>query len=257
MAFQGRITAESIISPMGLGRTNPFLIGAENGSQYVVKGFLGTGGLSLASELICAELGSICDLPIPDYAIMDIPPELIEISFEPSVHNLKGGPAFASLHVQHAHELQFASADVVPAHVQQRLLMFDLWVANGDRLLSPLGGNVNLLLNTDNQLVVIDHNLALIDEPTSKDIDKHVFSNQIRLLDDMAVRASHLEALDNALSNWDRITNLLPEQWLYRDPLEYDEPFSPTLEMRYRRLLRLHDDQIWRDICAPSAITRC
>lgn len=249
MAFQGCISAESIICPAGLGRTQPFIIKADNGNNYVVKGFMGAGGKQLASELICAELGSRCGLPIPDYAIMNIPSELIDysIGYEEKLYSLKGGPAFASLQIEHAREFQFSQIIDVPEILQQRLLIFDYWISNGDRVLSPLGGNVNLLMDPNDNLVVIDHNLALIEEPCLENIHNHVFSGQIVSLQDLMVRAVHESALDSALSEWDTIIHKVPEEWLYRDCLEHDDPFHPTLDTQYQNLLRLCDD-IWREI---------
>jgi len=46
--------------------------------------------------------------------------------------------------------------------LRARLLIFDWWVMNPDRILTKAGGNPNLLWSlSQNQLHVIDHNLSL------------------------------------------------------------------------------------------------
>lgn len=59
------------------------------------------------------------------------------------------------------------------------ILLFDVWVMNGDRTLSEQGGNVNLLYDTtlDKPIVVFDHNLALDKDENDINIRlHHVFS---------------------------------------------------------------------------------
>jgi hypothetical protein len=60
------------------------------------------------------------------------------------------------------------------------LLVFDWWVENADRSLSPHGGNPNLLWRaSENKLLVIDHNLAFdADFDEASFFTTHVFRQE-------------------------------------------------------------------------------
>lgn len=247
MMIQGTLAAEEILRPAEQGRSRPFLVRDTEGDVYVVKGVDGAGRPALISELICAELGNRCNLPIPDHGLMDIPPALLAHSGVENAHELGGGPAFASKLIEQASELRYSQIDSVDAGLQQRVLLFDIWVDNGDRQLTDLGGNVNLLVAPDGQLAVIDHNVALIDLAPPDWVSTHVFINQAQSLDDLVIREQHIVMLDTALGDWDTIIDLLPAEWVYRDPNDETVLSCPTLEERYRWLSRLHHSDIWRN----------
>ncbi len=69
-----RITAKEIIkqSEQGLS-VQPFLVRADDGQSYFVKGLSRALGNGLVSEAIAAELGKHLGLPIPQWRVMDIP----------------------------------------------------------------------------------------------------------------------------------------------------------------------------------------
>lgn len=248
MMIERTLVAEEILRPTEQGRSCPFLVRDSDGDIYVVKGIDGAGRPALVSELICAELGSRCNLPIPNYGIMDVSPMLLEHCGVEKARELGGGPAFASRLIQHAAELRFSQVAGIDEALQQRVLLFDIWVNNGDRQLTDLGGNVNLLIKPGNELVVIDHNLALLDTEPPDWVKYHAFSGQMETLDDLVVRATHLEALDKALEDWDTITGLLPDEWIYRDQDDHTMPSLPTLEERFQWLNRLSTNDIWRNL---------
>ncbi|MDT0499682.1 MULTISPECIES: HipA family kinase [unclassified Halomonas] len=248
MLIQRTLIAEEILRPAEQGRSCPFLVRDTEGDIYVVKGVDGAGRPALVSELLCAELGSRCELPIPNYGIMEISPALIAHCGVEKAHDLGGGPAFASLLIEQAAELRFAQVASIDEPLQQRVLLFDIWVNNGDRQLTDLGGNVNLLMTPDNHLAVIDHNVALLELETPDWTNRHVFSGQTKALDDLVVRGSHISVLDSALADWDTIIDLLPDEWVYRDPDDNTTPSQPTLDARRQWLSRLNEDDIWRNL---------
>lgn len=248
MMIQRRLVAEEILRPAEQGRSCPFLVRDTDGDIYVVKGIDGAGRSALVSELLCAELGNRCEIPIPDHGIMDISPALLAHCGVERAHDLGGGPAFASLMLEQATELRFSQVDGIDEDLQQRVLLFDIWVNNGDRLLTELGGNVNLLMTPGDALAVIDHNLALLELEPPDWISSHVFSGQAAALDDLVVRESHIAVLDSALGGWDTIIDLLPDEWVYRDPEDDTTPSRPTLDERYEWLSRLNEDDIWRNL---------
>ncbi|WP_016854764.1 HipA family kinase [Halomonas smyrnensis] len=245
------VEAAEISHRSAQGTLRPFFVRDTQGDMYVVKGVDGAGAKALTAELLCAELGRRCGLPIADYALMTFPRGMLEFSTIDGASELEGGPAFASKVVPYCRELTYEQLAEVPTELQQRVLLFDMWVCNDDRNLSDQGGNVNLLLDADGELVVIDHNLAfdpidpLIGEAS---FNRHVFQAQRHALHDLEVWARHTEALDSALADWDTITDFLPEEWVYRDPDDPDTEFLPTLADRYAWLQRLHEPTFWRDL---------
>ena len=242
-----RLKAVEILRRSEQGLCHPFFIRDEQGDIYVVKGVSGVGKSALTSELICAELGKRLGLPIPSYGLMQIPQPLIDFSAVDGAKDLEGGPAFASLLIENATTLIYPQISHVETTLQQRVLVFDKWVKNGDRRLTELGGNVNLLWSSDKGLSVIDHNVSFaMDTQDDEILENHVFSDQGRCFDDMMTRAEHIAALDTALAGWDSIISLLPEAWIYRDPWDEDSEISPTLDERLELLQRFNHDDFWR-----------
>ena len=177
---------------------------------------------------------------------MDIPQDLIEFSAMDNVRDLEGGPAFASLHIENASDLLWSGVANVPVGLKKRVLLFDWWIKNGDRGLGPLGGNVNLILDHTGSLQVIDHNVAF-DAGLQADEFRmyHVFRDQLSTqTGELLARLEFLPLLDAALADWDRITTLLPEEWVKRDSGHGDET-EPTLEERLHILERFKDEQFW------------
>jgi len=242
-----RITAKEIIkqSEQGLS-VQPFLVRADDGQTYFVKGLSRALGSGLVSEAIAAELGKHLGLPIPPWRVMDVPQGLIDFSLVSGVRDLSGGPAFASLQVENASDLMWANLNSLPVELKKKILFFDWWILNGDRGLGEYGGNVNLILDPKGELVVIDHNVAF---DAALDIDEfrkyHVFRDQLGSFDgNLLARLDYLPLLDAAIGDWGRITSLLPEEWLCRDH-DPDNEYEPTLQQRLQILERFKDEQFW------------
>ncbi|MHB0806038.1 HipA family kinase [Stutzerimonas nitrititolerans] len=241
-----RITAVEIIRQSEQGvSVRPFLVRANDGNRYFVKGLSRAGGPSLMSEVIAAELGGCLGLPIPEWRIMDIPPALIDFSPIENVQDLAGGPAFASLQVDNASELMWSGVRNIPVELQRKVLVFDWWILNGDRGLGENGGNVNLLLDAQGNLVVIDHNAAFDSTSTAEQFRTyHVFRDQLGHFQDYVTRQEYVRELDAALAHWDRISALLPVEWIYRDQDEIDETI-PTLLQRLETLQQFREERFW------------
>lgn len=244
----GRITAKDIIKQSEQGvSVRPFLVRADDGRNYFVKGLNRAGGPSLISEVIAAEIGRHLGIPIPEWKIMDVPQALIDFSAIGNVQDLGGGPAFASLQVENASDLLWAHLPSIPAELQRRVLLFDWLLLNGDRALSESGsGNVNLMLDPEGNVVVIDHNAAFERNLTHQElVEFHVFRGQIGLhRADLLARLEYIPLLDAALADWGRITSLLPDEWIFRDADHVDET-EPTLQDRLQILERFRTEQFW------------
>lgn len=242
-----RITAEEIIRQSEQGvSVRPFLVRADDGCNYFVKGFERTGGPGLISEVVAAEIGAHLGLAIPPWRIMDIPQPLIDFSTIPNVTDLNGGPAFASQQVLTASELTWTGVKKIPVDLRRRVLIFDWLIQNGDRCLGEHGGNVNLLLDQEGALAVIDHNAAFELQLSHDEFCQfHVFRDLIGSeRDDLLARLKYTPELDAALADWGRIAALLPDEWLYRDRDHVDET-EPTLAKRLEMLQRYRAELFW------------
>lgn len=245
----GEVIAREIVrrSEQGVS-VQPFIVRADDGALYFVKGLSRAGGASLISEVIAAELGGYLGLPIPDWRVMHFPEALLNFTAVPGASDLSGGPAFASRQVENANELLLAGVPSIDRDLKLKILVFDWWIRNGDRCLGDHGGNVNLLTDANQNLVVIDHNAAFEQDWNAEEFRTyHVFRDQIPRLSDYVTRQQLENQLDEALSRWASITGLLPSGWVYRDRDEVDET-EPTLGKRLETLQRFREERFWGDI---------
>ncbi len=143
------------------GRTEPVFCRAEDGHEYVVKGSF-AGRKALIAEWVANRLGKLLHLPIPDFKQLRLDPQLLEYSVKTTeMKRLGRGVLFGSRREPHLVEIRQADLPRVDLHLRARVLAFDWWVANSDRVFIEGAGNPNLLWAEDGQrLVVIDHNLA-------------------------------------------------------------------------------------------------
>jgi hypothetical protein len=241
-----RITAVEIVRQSQQGYSiKPFIVRADDGYSYFVKGLNKSGGPALISELLGAELGKKLELPIPPWRLMDVPSALIDFSAIHSVNDLGGGTAFASRAVENASDFTITDLGSTPAELMRRVLLFDWWVQNGDRCLGQKGGNVNLIRDARGDLAVIDHNLAFHRDFDSDDfLERHVFRERGRDFRDYLVRQEYTHILTEAMSEWDTITAVLPEDWIYRDR-DLIDLTEPTLADRLKILEMFKEERFW------------
>jgi hypothetical protein len=166
-----------IIDRSTQGITRPFLCRGDDGQRYFVKGH-GAGRRALISEWLAGHLGLRLGLPIPAFAQVSIPAELIRFSAREDIQDLGAGTVgFGSRLVPHVDELSYPFIGQIDPGLRARILLFDWWVGNGDRTLSPDGGNPNLLwAHREQRLHVIDHNLAFDAAAFGGFWDEHIFS---------------------------------------------------------------------------------
>jgi len=115
----------------------------------------------VAAARLAAHMATAFGLPIADYAMAQVPVELVSFGVRADIRELGAGLVFASRRLPHVQELTPTTRDLVPDSVALDVLVFDWWLHNEDRHLTESGGNPNLLWDvTGEQLAVIDHNLA-------------------------------------------------------------------------------------------------
>ncbi len=207
------------------GLSSPFLCQGDDGHLYFVKG-RASGRRSLWAEWLGGHLGRAFGLPIPPFAIAEVPAALIrECPLE--LRALGSGPAFASRKVEGCQWQELAVAPHVSSALQRDILVFDWWLRNGDRT----RGNPNLLWRPSaGELVVIDHNLAF--DAALSDVDfweNHLFAAQRdAVFGDLAEQARYAERLATALSVWQEACDNVPLEWRWEND-EQDIPaaFDP------------------------------
>lgn len=240
------ITAVEIIRQSHQGFSiKPFLVRGDDGRTYFVKGHAKAGGPALISEMLGAELGLRMGLPIPPWSLMHIPEELIAFSAIPNVDDLRGGVAFASRAVENASDFNLSNINATPIGLRRKILLFDWWIRNEDRCLGQHGGNVNLILDSHGDLNVIDHNLAFdrAFDPVAF-MEGHVFRDCRPFFRDLVVRQEHMQILGGIAASWGTITDLLPEDWLYRDADHIDQT-EPTVAERLEMLEVFKEERFW------------
>jgi hypothetical protein len=245
-AMSDCVTAVEIVRQSHQGISiKPFIMRADDGETYFVKGLSKAGGPALISEALSAELGKLLGLPIPSWKKMLVPQDLVDFSVIPNVRDLEGGMAFASLAVESAVDFNISHLRSMPRDLMRLVLLFDLWVQNGDRILGAMGGNVNLLIDSRGDLAVIDHNLAFHRGFELEEfLSGHVFRECRADFRDYVVRQEYTEMLDAALAKWGSIIPLLVDDWLYRDSdlIDFTEP---TLADRLEILQLFKEERFW------------
>ena len=142
------------------GKTEPFICRASDGWLYYVKG-VHAGYRSMICEWIAGRLAQSLNLPIAPFAIVDVPRALIEESLNTEHLELGVGEAFGSQQVEFADWFQWEQRTLIDSGLRARILVFDWWICNSDRVLGERDGNVNLLwTNAPGELHLIDHNNA-------------------------------------------------------------------------------------------------
>lgn len=227
------------------GRTRPFLCRCDDDNLYFVKG-RDAGHRSLLCEWLAGHLAKAMGLPVPDFVVAQAPRELLDLY--PDGKDLGVLPVFASRRAEHAQELTVSHLDNVDEGVQRDVLVFDWWVNNGDRTLTPLSGNPNLLWDAAaRKLVVIDHNLAFDREFDAAGFSKtHVFAGQVStIIQDLIEPVRYSERLREALAVWPHACNTAPTEWWFVDeeqtvPTDFDPDAALALLNRYT------NEEFWR-----------
>ncbi len=207
-----------IVRRLEQGVTRPFLVRTEDGVFYVAKG-RNLPPRERMAEWLAASLAREVGLPIPDFALLDVPQELIDL-YGGDGNELGSGLVFGSRLESSAQEFSVSVLAAVPAELARRAFAFDWWICNADRSLTEHGGNPNLLwLPTEKRVVLIDHNLAF--DPAfnpSQFLEVHAFRQRApEVFDDLVNRAELTFAFDAALTGFDAAVATIPPAWGYLD----------------------------------------
>lgn len=225
------------------GMTEPVLCRAEDGHDYVVKGHY-AGHRALIAEWVANRLGTLLGLPIPDFELLQLDPDLLRYSVNTrEVGHLGRGTLFGSRRELNVVEIRQADFPWIDQNLMAQVLVFDWWVANPDRVFMEGSGNPNLLwCDQQERLVVMDHNLAFTPALMANFWTEHAFRHARREWSP-AFRLAMSEKLRRALAQLSTIWAELPEDWtevageltltkiealLWKFDREADKCWSPT-----------------------------
>jgi len=238
------VVIEEVLERAHQGITRPFICRGDDDAIYFVKG-IGAGRRSQICEWVSAQLATAFGLPVADYALAEVPLELIEAQAFPEIGQLGAGIVFASREIPHVQELTVTSRDLVPADLATDVLVFDWWLHNEDRHLTKLGGNPNLLWDMQSgQLAVIDHNQAFDrDFNAARFSDSHVFASRWnRVFGDHVERERYQARMKSLLSKLGDIRVSIPLSWWH---FAEDVPADVTWDEIVACLERCYREDFW------------
>lgn len=215
-----QLAAIRYAAPLREGGSLPAVVETADGGEWVVKfRGAGQGPGALVAEVVAGSIGHRLGLPIPDLAIVEVPPELGRAEPDPEIRELlersvgtnaglrflRGALPFrAGVHAWPSPEL---AADVV---------WFDALVTNIDRT----ARNPNVLLR-DDEPWLIDHGAALYIQHTWRDPEEHARRPFPQAADHLLLGAAgSIEAADGRLAPLldrdvlDAILAQVPDAWL-------------------------------------------
>ncbi len=200
------------------GVIHPFLCRASDGALYWVKG-AAAGRRALCCEWIAGSLAKRLDLPIPAFRVLEVDPDLIELSAREDAGDLGAGMVFGSRDLGMVQELAEREVQRISPDLRVRILLFDWWVQNMGRTLGERGGNPNLLrtMPPDESVHIIDHNLAF-DRSFAPGpfFAAHAFGKSREAAPGKTALAARDRMADTA-AGVDEIWQEMPKAWLYLD----------------------------------------
>ena len=228
------------------GMTRPFVCEATNGKTYYVKGKAANAS-GLIKEWLGAQLAKAFVLPLASSQILYVDPALVECYGEEAIHDLGEGYVFGSEDITSCTEIKYDEIGKISPQLQKDILLFDLWVYNEDRTLSELGGNPNLLWQTEqSKLYVIDHNLIFDNDFDHKSFWKtHIFRKIIKDHPfDMIDQLNYKNRMQETLTCWQLAWEAIPEDWKTLN--EEVGLFNPDETLQ--RLIADAKGNIWRKL---------
>ena len=153
-------------------------------------------------------------MPIPEFEQLQLDPLLLEYSAKTKeVANLGLGILFGSCREPNVVEVRHSDLPRLDMHLKARVLAFDWWIANSDRVFMDGAGNPNLLwAEHEQRLVVIDHNLAFEPAGMAGFWTQHAFRDAQTVWSEAFCQ--HMSAeFRAALRHLQAIWNELPADW--------------------------------------------
>ncbi len=155
-----RVTAMRYVQPLREGGSLPAVVDTEDGLYVVKFRGAGQGPKALVAELLVGLMAGLLDLPVPQLALVDLPPPFGRSEPDPEIQDLLGRSHGLNVGLRYLDgAFNFdpaAAADIVTPEFAARLVWLDALVTNPDRT----HRNPNLLV-WQRRPWLIDHGAAL------------------------------------------------------------------------------------------------
>ena len=218
------VTATRYVTPLREGGSLPGIVEADDLGLYVLK-FRGAGQgvLALTAELICAGIGRVLDLPVPEVVFAQVDSELGRNEGDPEIRELlqsSQGNNLAMDYLPGSVMFNPAARDEVDPELAAKAVWFDAFVTNVDRT----ARNPNLLY-WHRSMYLIDHGAALYFHHDWGELQERARTRFPLVRDHVLLPwADQLEAA----SNWARprltqsalesVLKDVPDDWLVPEP---------------------------------------
>ncbi len=216
------IEIEEVLRRSDQGVTRPYICRGADGKLYYVKG-KDAGYESLVKEWIAGTLARQLGLPIAPFNFVRVPRELYELGRNSNLSGLGFGMMFGSEHIPESNELSILNLDSIGIGLKRDIAAFDWWIMNGDRTLTDVGGNPNILWSERTKSpVIIDHNLSFDQDVTlHSQLAGHIFAGALaEICDAPILQAEYNARFNQAVSELPNIIDDIPARWHYVDDHE-------------------------------------
>src|SRR5690606_1847166 len=227
------------LQPLREGGSLPAVVETGDGLHVVKFRGAGQGPRALLAELLVGLIARALDLPVPELALVDVPPELGREERDPEIRDLldaSRGLNVGMRYLDGAFNYQSGAAeDLIDAELASRIVWLDAYVTNPDRT----ARNPNLMI-WQRRPWLIDHNAALYAHHAWGAVDAARTRTPFPLIRDHVLpgKAEHLERVDAEMATrlgpgrLAEIVDALPEE-LLMDPLARGD-FGSVEEARAR-----------------------
>ncbi len=155
-----RLTARRYLQPLREGGSLPAVVETEDGLFVAKFRGAGQGPRALIAELVVAIVARELELPVPEPAVIELPPGVGDAEGDPEIRELldrSRGVNMGLRYLDGAFNFDAqAAGDLVPAALAADVVWLDAFVTNPDRT----ARNPNLMIH-DRRPWLIDHGTAL------------------------------------------------------------------------------------------------
>ena len=207
-------TATRYLQPLREGGSLPAVVDTDGGGLFVVKfRGAGQGAKALIAELIVAMLARVLNLPVPNLALIEIPPPFGRSEPDPEIQDVLRASHGINVGVRYLDGAfnydNTAAGAFVSAELATRVVWLDAYVTNPDRT----HRNPNVLI-WERRPWLIDHGAALYAHHDWQGVDDaRVHTPFARIREHVLLeRSASIESVDTelvALLSDDRITEVL------------------------------------------------
>ena len=234
------------VQPLREGGSLPGVVDTHGGGLFVVKfRGAGQGARALIAEVIVGMLARELGLPVPELALIEVPPPLGSSEPDPEIQDVlrkSHGLNFGMRYLDGAFNYSPAAAEeLIDPELAASVVWLDALVTNPDRT----ARNPNLLINARHPWL-IDHGAALYAHHNWAAVDEVRTRTPFPLIREHVLlrRASALEPVDQRLAATlaeDRLRDVLasvPDEWLMDPVGPRDFASADEARARYVAYLR-------------------